>query len=95
MFPEKVYAEKFVTDHQGNLIVDFVGRFENLMEDFALLCHKLNITGTLGRRNRSQHRDYRSYYSARAIELVAQGCAEDIQLFGYTYGGVQCNRKVA
>lgn len=92
---KKFMQKNFVTDHQGNLIVDFVGRFENLMEDFALVCHKLNITGSLGQRNRSQHRDYRSYYSDRAIELVAQGYAEDIQLFGYTYDGVQCNRKVA
>lgn len=75
--------------------MDFVGRFENLREDFSLVCHKLNITGSLGRRNSSKHRDYRSYYSDRGIELVAQGYTEDIQLFGYTYDDGQCGRKVA
>ena len=93
---QKTFLQKnFVTDSQGRLLVDFVGRFENLMEDFAFVCNKVNITGSLRKRNRSQHRDYRSYYSDRAIELVAQGYAEDIELFGYTYDDVQCRRLAA
>ena len=73
--------------------MDFVGRFENLMEDFAFVFHKVNINGSLERVNQSQHRDYRSYYFDRVIELVAQGCAEDIQPFGYMYDGMQHKRK--
>ncbi|MBM9514826.1 sulfotransferase family protein [Desulfogranum marinum] len=33
----------FLHDEKGNLLVDFVGRFETLQEDFFYVCEKLNI----------------------------------------------------
>lgn len=41
-------------DRHGNLLVDFVGRFESLQQDFDAVCEKLGITGSgLPHRNRS------------------------------------------
>lgn len=41
-------------DHEGNLLVDFVGRFENLQEDFDRVCTHLGITDSaLPHRNKS------------------------------------------
>jgi len=41
-------------DRQGNLLVDFVGRFETLQPDFDRVCEKLGIRGSeLPHRNRS------------------------------------------
>ena len=31
-----VDQHKFITDNNGNIIVDFIGRFENLNDDFTL-----------------------------------------------------------
>lgn len=36
----------FLHDESGNLLVDFVGRFENLQTDFDYVCSKLNITNS-------------------------------------------------
>jgi hypothetical protein len=33
----------FLCDNQGNVTVDFIGRFENLQEDFNIICDKLDI----------------------------------------------------
>lgn len=33
----------FLHDENGNLLVDFIGRFENIQDDFAYVCDKLNI----------------------------------------------------
>jgi len=41
-------------DRQGNLLVDFVGRFESLQQDFDRVCRHLEITGSqLPHRNKS------------------------------------------
>lgn len=42
----------FLHNEHGNMLVDFVGRFENLQKDFSYVCDKLNIeTKTLPHRN--------------------------------------------
>ena len=44
----------FLYDQNGTLLVDFVGKIENLQADFAHVCNKLNInTKTLPHRNKS------------------------------------------
>ncbi|NND56917.1 MAG: sulfotransferase family 2 domain-containing protein [Xanthomonadales bacterium] len=41
-------------DRQGNLLVDFIGRFESLQQDFDLICERLDIADSrLPHRNRS------------------------------------------
>jgi hypothetical protein len=75
----------FVTDESGQSIVDFIGRFENLDEDFSKLCRKLNIKARLPHINVSTHRDFRTYFSDRSAELIANAFKEDIEYFGYSY----------
>ena len=74
-----------LTDSAGNLLVDFVGRYETLAQDFAQICQELNITVQLPHVNKSAHHDYRAYYTARTQQLVAEHFAADIELFGYTF----------
>lgn len=72
-------------DEAGNSIVDFIGQFENLSEDFATVCDVLSIDVRLPHKNRSDHRAYRDYYDDRSRELIAQAFATDIALFGYEF----------
>ncbi|NER22225.1 MAG: sulfotransferase family protein [Symploca sp. SIO1C2] len=88
---EKISQKPFVSDQQGNIIVDFVGRYENLQADFQKVCHQLGITeALLPHLNRSQHLDYREYYNEYTQKLIFEHFQEDIELFGYDFGG---NRK--
>lgn len=82
---EKVLQKDFVTDSEGTLIVDFVGRYESLSKDFLQVCEVLNINASLPHINKSSHRNYRSYYSAETRSLVEENFSEDIELFGYTF----------
>jgi hypothetical protein len=75
----------FVMDEGGNQIVDFVGRYERLGEDFRHVCDVLNLETILPHVNSSTRRDYRLYYSDRARELVKTHFAEDIGAFGYAF----------
>ena len=81
----KVLQKDFVTDSKGTMIVDFVGRYENLSEDFLQVCEVLNINASLPHINKSPHRNYRSYYSAETRSLVEENFRADIELFGYTF----------
>ncbi|EIJ36877.1 hypothetical protein Thini_4397 [Thiothrix nivea DSM 5205] len=47
---------------------------------------RLGISARLPKRNYSHHKDYRDYYDAHTQKLVADHFAEDIDLFGYTFG---------
>lgn len=76
-----------LTDEAGRIIVDFVGRYENLAADFAHVCRVLQIEAALPHLNKTRHNDYRSYYNERTRSMVAEFCQADIALFGYTFGG--------
>ena len=81
--------KEVITDAAGKLLVDFVGHYETLAQDFAQVGQTLNITAQLPHVNRSTHHDYRAYYTARTRQLVAEHFAADIALFGYTFEYVQ------
>ena len=77
---------EFLVDTSGQLLTDYVGRFESLAHDFNHICQHLRLTELhLAHRNKTQHRPYTSYYSPRTQRLVAQHWAQDIELFQYQY----------
>lgn len=75
----------FVADGSGKVIVDFVGRFENLEEDFKKVCDKIEVEATLPHLNKTQHLHYRDYYNQRSRYLIEKSYHSDIELFGYKF----------
>ena len=69
----------------GKILVDYIGRFENLSRDFASVCDKLNVSAELPRINTTVHEDYRTYYSDSSRERVAEHWGEDIARFFYNF----------
>jgi len=78
----------YVTDEKGIRIVDFIGYYEMLNEDFAKVCAQLKIQAELPHANISQHKDYRTYYTPKTRDLVAAEFKRDIEMFGYTFDGL-------
>ena len=78
----------FIYDEAGNLLVDFVGRFESLQQDFDQICARLGIAETaLPHSNRSSgKRSYSDYYDEFLLKQVGQIYAKDIETFGYQFG---------
>lgn len=74
-----------LTDTDGNLDVDFVGKFENLAEDFAAIAARIGLDGAgLGHRNASRNRAaIPDPAEAADRALVAELYARDYALFGY------------
>ena len=77
-----VDQHKFITDNNGNIIVDFIGRFENLNDDFKkafgldLINYKINS---------SKHNDYKEYYDSETKSLVEECYKNDLELFKYKF----------
>jgi len=72
----------------GKIVVDFIGKYENLNEDFNFVCDKLNLPKLELTRERARSRkesDYRKYYDDESRRLVEEHFAREIKLFNYKF----------
>jgi hypothetical protein len=75
-------------DHHDKLLVDFVGRFENLETDWAHVCGRIGIAyQPLPHKNATARQPLGQYYDEDTIALVARHWAGEIGMFGYRYPG--------
>lgn len=75
-------------DLEGNCIVDFIGRYENLSADFAHVCRHLHLRPPFElphKRKAENRRDYRFYYSDQSAAFIADCYKPDIDAFGYQF----------
>lgn len=72
---------------QGELLVDFVGRYERLEEDFSAILEQIPLPHiALPHKRKSQRSaDYRASYSDELADRVAQHFADDIRSFQYSF----------
>ena len=77
----------YIVDLHGNTIVDFIGHYESLQDDFHTACDRIGIPRIdLPHRRRAVDRDdYRRYYDIASAELVARHYAPDIARLGYRF----------
>jgi len=81
-----VPQSEFLYDDNGELLVDELGRFENLQTSYDAMAHRLNIDGQkLEKINNSEHGLYRKYYDEALKEKVGEFYKADIEHFNYKY----------
>lgn len=79
-----VLQQDFICDDEGKVLVDFVGKFETLNEDFRRICHRLKIhPRQLPHSNPSKRGSYKEYYSPETEKMVRQCFAADFEKFDY------------
>lgn len=87
------FQKEMLCNEKGEVMVDFVGRFENLSDDFSYVCEYLGFESTMPYLNKSAHSSYQSYYDRETRDLIAEYCQEDIALFGYDFEGYHNNAE--
>jgi hypothetical protein len=77
----------YLVDLHGNLLVDFIGRFENLENDFREVCDRIGIKppGLAHKRQAADRKDYRSYYTPDTVALVADNFRSDLERLNYRF----------
>ncbi|MGB0383499.1 MAG: sulfotransferase family 2 domain-containing protein [Ardenticatenaceae bacterium] len=74
---------------KNNLLVDWVGRFEHLAENWAELAEKYNLRPHLLHKLSSHNfentpRDYKLYYTREFADMVYKRYQKDVDLLGYS-----------
>lgn len=85
-------ATKLQTDHlidlEGNIIVDFIGRYESLHDSFSTVIKQIGLKESAiphKRKASDRKKDYRDYYNDASIEAVAKHYERDIRLLNYQF----------
>ena len=86
--PHRYQFDWFVNPN-GDVIVDFIGKYENLLDDWNKISAKLGINSELPKTNVNPERirDYTEYYSDKTKKIISERFAVDIEYFGYKFGG--------
>jgi hypothetical protein len=75
----------WLTNSEGELIVDKVCKFENINDDFMEVCKILGIDEELPWHNKTNHNHYKKYYNENLIDVVSRIYKKDIEMFGYEF----------
>jgi len=70
----------------GEMAVDFVGRFENLQTDFDIVCNKIGHDRLwLPHIHKSNRRHYSQYYNKETRDYIGRLYSQDVEYFGYKF----------
>ena len=79
---------EYVVDSDDNVIVDYIGRYENRMEDIRAISDKISCQDLgnlcLQRIERS-HKHYSEYYDDETKDVISRVFKRDIEMFEYSF----------
>ena len=75
----------FLCNEHGFLLVDYLGKFETLEEQFEEVLEILGLTAPLPHLNKSTHRNFKHYYAKETVAIINQLYYPDISLFNYSF----------
>jgi len=77
----------YLKDLDGKILVDFIGKYENLQEDFEEACQRIGIKPPPlpHKRKAADRTDYRQYYDDVTAQLLGDYFKPDIDEFGYKF----------
>lgn len=85
--PKRMFAPQidWITDEKGQILVDYIARFERLVDNFATVAERLGRSTSLPHLKPSRHHHYSTHYDTRSVEIVRRHFADDVAAFGYGY----------
>jgi hypothetical protein len=92
--------QQLYTSANGQMILDYVGKFENLKSDLEKICDKIGLPKLeLPKKKNSYkpnyYKKYTQYYDEDSKSLVKKYFQEDIDMFEYQYNQKFMNDRIA
>lgn len=88
-FPsEKKNQLDWFKNKQGEIAVDYIGKFETLEEDWEVISKKMGIKKTIPHENQnslSSKKHYSEYYNSKTKEIIRQKFNVDVEHFEYSF----------
>ncbi len=76
----------WISDEKGKIIVNFVGKFENIDEDYKKICERIGLPyKRLPHINKTKRKDYKKYYNKETKDIIAKRFKKTIDKFGYKF----------
>lgn len=77
----------YLKDLDGTILVDFIGKYEHLQEDYEEACRRIGIKPPRlpHKRQAKGRKDYRSYYNDSTANLISLYFRSDIEEFDYSF----------
>lgn len=74
-------------DPSGNLLVDFIGKFENLSDDWSYVSKQLGLDHPLPhvKKNPKRKKHYTAFYTGETKRIIGEKFKTDIEYFGYDF----------
>lgn len=80
---------KYICNAAGKVIVDYIGKFEKIQEDYEHIVDKIGVTATLHHKNRTmsmnKELNYTEFYTEKTRRIIRDVYKKDIELLGYGY----------
>ena len=83
--PVHFYPQNYWVCLGDSVEVDFVGKYENLLEDWKIISKKINNNNPLEKINTSKHAPYKEYYTKKSARIIGEFYSKDIELFDYAF----------
>lgn len=82
------YHLPYITDENGNVIVDYIGRFESLDETMRVVAKTIGVEfqPLLHLNKSSRNKDYTGYYNDECRAIIERLFLEEIEMFEYQFG---------
>ena len=85
----------FICIHGRKPAVDFIGYYENLVNDYEYVRSRIRAGSELPWMNRSAKARHTELYSEDTRKIVEEVYADDIELFGYSFDNSSLDRQLA
>ena len=80
----------YIFDSEGNIILDFIGKLENINEDLKIVCEKIGIPtpkkiSHIGSQSITGRLPYKQYYDPALVEKIRNTFSKSLSVLKYNF----------